>query len=301
MSEHVEGTIVLDGLVEGRLPDGDDLRDKLAEWETFVTDELGLKLTLDTSATAFSLLPDNEPVPVTELGPDPQDTIRQALERLLALLPTELRANVFSTLRSSEYRKGQEVQSLYAVKPDGSVDVAKRTGDADTVAPPEKLSWKAYAKQAVIGLVLAAALLGASYLFPPTRKLWTRVDQTLTPTDANKVAIDNTVFDPFFTIVKLETANGGTDLRITLARTDIYPRTDEQLDAVYKAAGDSVSRKLAVEAIARGYVYVELFIEDTGFYGLASARIADLADKDAVSVVVPMPRKKRLERVVIKY
>ena len=142
MADNVEGTIVLDGLIEGRFNDGDQTVEKLDGWVKFVQDTLGLSFTADASGDSFSMLPDNKPASAAKLAPDPQDAIRQALEQLIGALPEKDRATVFSTLRSSEYRKGEEVQSLYAVQADGTVVFESRTVDAKTVAPVEPLTTK---------------------------------------------------------------------------------------------------------------------------------------------------------------
>jgi len=61
MSDKTEGTIVLDGLIEGRLPDDPSIEDKLEQWLEFVG-QLGLRFNLEVTGSSFSLLPDSTPV-----------------------------------------------------------------------------------------------------------------------------------------------------------------------------------------------------------------------------------------------
>ena len=76
------------------------------------------------------------------------------------VLPPLERGSVFSTLRSSEFRKNEEVQSLYVVATTAGgkveVQVQSRSVDAKAVAPPQPISVKEKVKLAVMGLVFAA-------------------------------------------------------------------------------------------------------------------------------------------------
>ena len=197
MSGKVEGTIVLDGLIEGRLPD-DETEAKLREWVRFAE---GLKLPfhLETTDVGFSLLPDARPLSAKSLGDAPEHAISQALEQLLTAFPENTRARIFSTLRSFEYRKSEEVQSVYAVSADGIVNVHSRTLEARTTAPPESMSRKNIMMLGLIGLVAALALVGFASFFVDIPGLVSRLLERASPLRAEKIAVDANAFADFFT------------------------------------------------------------------------------------------------------
>ena len=87
---------------------------QLQEWTTFVA-RLGPRFSLEMRGGAFTLLPDTKPVAVLGLGDDPSEAMRQALDQLAGLFAGYERTQLFSTLRSSEYRPGREVQSMYTI------------------------------------------------------------------------------------------------------------------------------------------------------------------------------------------
>ena len=103
MSDKVEGTVVLDGLLEGKLPPTPDAADRLREWIRDVR-SLGVRFSLDIEGGAFSILPENRPISVSAFGEAPADAIVNALNQLLKVFPVGQRGQLFSTLRSVEYR-----------------------------------------------------------------------------------------------------------------------------------------------------------------------------------------------------
>src|SRR6185436_20015244 len=138
MSEKVEGTIVLDGLVQGRVPDDSDIQSQLEEWVRLVG-KLGLVFNLEVRDGRFSLLPDNRPVPTKLLGDPPEHALEQAIQQLAEVFGAADRPHLFSTLRTSNYRKGEEVQTAFTIV-QGLLHLQSRTLPADTVAPPEPIS-----------------------------------------------------------------------------------------------------------------------------------------------------------------
>ncbi|MBI1375556.1 MAG: hypothetical protein GC159_22820 [Phycisphaera sp.] len=304
MSEHLEGTIVLDGMLEGRLPDDPDVESKLRQWVDFARSH-GLPFTLDISGNAFSLLPDNKPVDVGPIGDPPDQTIRQALDQLLEAFPPEARQNVFSTLRTSEYRPNEEVQSVYLVNPLGQVDVQSRAVDAKTVAPLPPLTTREKVKTAIVGLLIAAAILGVSSFFIDYRNLAGEVAETIRPIDPNEVLIDAQAYQPYLGLrpeVQKKNTRSGTELLIKVVATDAYPDGDAAMQTAYDAA--PLSKRLALEALARGYVRAEVFSSEDNqlkFLYHVDVRIGDLSPGQEAEVAVPMPGKVRVGKIRITY
>jgi len=92
-------------------------------------------------------------------------------------------------------------------------------------------------------------------------------------------------------------------LVITLTPTAAYPKTEEALQAEF-AKTDTLTKKLAVEALAKGYVRIELVDADGVTFSAQEFRIRDLEKKESLDLEVPVTageKKRRLERVEIRY
>ena len=133
--EKIEGTLVLDGLIEGRTSRLADAAGELRRW-TASARLMGLTFNLQTDGASFSMLPDNAPVAAARLGEDPAARIAELLDELVRIFPAPERREILSTLRSAHYLPGREVQTLYAVGPDGAAQTQQRTVDAATTRPP---------------------------------------------------------------------------------------------------------------------------------------------------------------------
>ena len=96
MNEHTEGTLILEGLVEGRVPDSDEAEARLHEWVRFAA-TIRLRFSLEIDGSHFSLLPDDAAIETDALGPDPAERLRQALDQLLKVFPDTGRGAVLST------------------------------------------------------------------------------------------------------------------------------------------------------------------------------------------------------------
>jgi len=307
-TEKLEGTILLDGLIEGRLSD-EQVEEKLRQWVEFMG-SMGLRFNLDVGGSAFSILPDNQAVSTAKLAPSPDDAIRQGIEQLIKVLPEADRGSVFSTLRSAEFRKNEEVQSLYVVAslPGGApgnteVQVQSRSVDAKTVAPPKPISVRDKVKLALLGLVFAAAFFGIAMLFPPVREKLAEFVGAIKPVTVEAVTVRAEAFKDYFTAAPKELSRGSRVLVITLTPTAAYPKTEEALQAEF-AKTDTLTKKLAVEALAKGYVRIELVDADGVTFSAQEFRIRDLEKKESLDLEVPVTageKKRRLERVEIRY
>lgn len=302
VQEKTEGMILLDGLVEGRLSGDEQVAAKLEKWVEFAA-TLGLNFNLDMSGSAFSVLPDNHPTSIEKLGASPEDAIRQTLEQLIGVLPAQDKTSVFSTLRSAEFRTGEEVQSLYVVEPGGKVQVQSRSIAAKTVAPPKPVSTKERVKLALIGLVLALCVFGILMLFPPVREKFAEFIGSIKPVTVEKVTIAAESFGDLIKASPKEFVAGSRVLIVTIERGKDYPTTDALLEEAY-AKADTLAKKLAIEAIAKGYVRIELIDVEGNIFAEGEFRIRELSTKESIELRVPVTageKKRKLERVEIRY
>ena len=296
MTENTVGTFRLEGLVQGPQGHDADFAARLRQWVRRAA-EAGLHLDLEFDGGRFSVLADPKPVSVASLPKPPRECITEALEALTGLFPPGQPCALFSTLRSVEYRTGQEVQTLYVTTPEG-VDSRQRIVEAATVEPPKPLTRRQKIRLAAKSAVVLAALVGISTLFVPYGWLWDRFVQGIVPPDVSKVAVDLGPLKPYLT-VKDKKAKGTEAAIITLARTDAMPRTLEALEELARREDGSLWGRMAVEALARGYVRCETFDRDGKLLGVTMHRIASLRDADDVDLVVPLTPGTPVTRIVI--
>jgi len=300
MSDPVEGTVVLDGLIEGRVPDRPEARELLTEWVRAAR-EARVPFSLSFDGSSFSLLADQTPVAVEDLSPDPAARIAGALEELIKVFPPSDRGSLFSTLRSVEYRKGQAIQTVYGIGADGAVETMERTVEARTGPPRHGPSRRDKVRAGLAGLVVAVGIFLVSSVFVDYRELLSRVAESVTPLNADALKVDTGPFADYFTISKKAVGSGSQTVTLTLKRTASFPLDDEAAQKLLAASADSPSRRLTVEAIVRGYVRVEFFGKDDKFLGFSTQRIAALRRAESAEIVVPIPRDPRPARIAITY
>jgi hypothetical protein len=300
MNDKTEGTLVLSGILEGKLPGGAEFEDRLRQWIEFAN-SLGLAFHLELEGNSYSILADSKPLPVEAIGPDPAEKVAAALGELLKVFGDDERRQVFSTIRSVEYRKGQEVQTLFHVGPDGDVRMRERTVEADTSPAQHRLTRREKIRIGAIGLVVALAVFGVSSLFVEYRALFARVAEGITPLRAEALEIDTSTFRSYFRVGKKTIESGGKALRLTLTRTDAYPKSDQELARLIGEAQENLARRLAAEALASGYVRCEVFDKQGRFLGFEMQRIAGLRQGPSADLVLPLPTKQRPARIVITY
>jgi len=301
MSDKVEGTVILDGLVQGKVPALPGAEQRLRDWVSFA-ESVKLIFHLEISGGTFGFLADQAPIAVSDLGHDPAETIKSALDELLKVFPPGERTAVFSTLRGVEYRKDEEVHTLYIVAPDGSVLARSRTVSARTTAPPGRISLRARARHIAVGAVLLAALLIASSWFIDYRGMFASLRSQFRPLDAAHFPIDASAFAPYFTIESRSPAQGGQGLILTLRRTPAF--LDPPPSPVTQPAStqpDSPPARLAANAIATGYLRCEFFDEKGQFMGYLFIRVKPLRDTEMMQVEVPFTSEHRPSSVTITY
>jgi hypothetical protein len=298
MSEKIEGTMVLDGLIQGRLADRDDqTSNQLKEWVGFL-DRLGIRFSLQVANATFSLLPENQPVSVQPLGGQPEDSLQQALEQLAQVFPEPQRGQLFSTLRSNEYRKGEEVQTVYTIV-QGAVRRHSRTVEADTTPPPVPLSTKEKVKLGAIGAAIVIASLAIAMLIPGVRAMFGDVIDVVKPFHADEIKVELGQYKKYFTLAIDEEKSNRAEWLVKLKRTSDFPQNAEHLDAAAKTVNDSVTGRLAIESLARGYVQADLFDAEDKYLGTINLRIADLQKKEAIEGRVQVPQKTKPARMVL--
>ena len=297
MSEKIEGTVVLDGMLEGRISETAGTQAKLVDWNRFAA-AAGRRFNLEFDGSHFSLLAENAPGPVGALKGPPAEIITRTLNELLKALPLDERRGLFSTIRSLEYRKHLEVQTLYAVGPDGLITSRERTVQAKTTAGPERLTLRQKLALGGIGLGIALALFIVSALFVDYRAIFGHVVEGIRPIDAKELRVETERFKKYFTVTNQEVASGGQALVVTLKRTDAFPRSDADVERLAESEKSLLAR-LAVEALATGWVRVECYDKEDQLLSLSFLKISELRQKETAKLRVLLPTDHRPARIVI--
>ncbi|MCG8586686.1 MAG: hypothetical protein MI757_18440 [Pirellulales bacterium] len=295
MIEKVVGTIALDGLIEGRGVEGPEVAEKVRGWVTDLT-KLGPKMELSIAGDSFSLLPDNRPVPMSRMGDDPHQALAEMLNHLQQILPTEQRRHTSSTLRSVHFHSGVEVQTLYLVGTDSEFRVESRTLEATTIEPPEPPSVKERVQLGFIGLLAALALLGIISIFVDLRGLVGEVFSSVTPVSAEEIDIDSTAFDKYFSIEDKTVSNRHGHIALTLKRTEAFPLESTALESEFEAA-KSLHDRLALKAIAKQYLRLELYNENNELIRQQMVHIKKLVDAETMKLQIPLRVGSRNIRV----
>jgi hypothetical protein len=287
MSDNIEGSVILDGLLEGRFAGGDFTAADLRQWAKKAA-QRNLHFSIETDGDSFSVLGERRAVAAAEIGDDPARAIAEALGELLADMPHQTRASAMSTLRSLEYRKGEEIQTLYVLGPGGAVEVRQRVVDARTTAPLEPLTRGQRVRMALMGLGVAMLVFLASSVFVDYRAMFSRIVENVMPLSAADVAVDVGPFGEHFAVAKKEVADGGRSLVLTLKRGKAFPVTAEQAQKLYDQAKD-LSSRLSAESLARGYVRCECFDKEGKFLAVATPRIAELRKAETLAISLTLP------------
>jgi hypothetical protein len=288
VTSRIEGTFLVDGLIEGPLPDGPDAARKLEAWVSLMA-PTGVRMSLEVDGSRFSLLPDPAAIPKALAGPTPSRTLRDNLQQLLDGLPPAHRAQVFSTLRSSDVGAGFEVQTAYAVGRDGRIETRDRTVDVETTRAPRRRP---------IGPMVIAALLGAlllAFLFLDSGRIFGRLFN-LSPAAPSELAIDPGAFRPWITarVASIDAGNG--TISIELARSADFP-AGAAMDAALAKPGLPLDARLALNALATGYARCEMFDERGVFLEAPAIRLRGLSTSTSITVPVPFSRGLRPKRI----
>jgi hypothetical protein len=295
--ENIQGTFRIDGVLQGR-DIGEDFAGELSRWTRRMRREHGLRFSLQADAGGFDLLAVPKQLWVEEVtGGDerPEEVLRAALAELLARAPERARPTLSSTLRSVEIVEGAEIHTTYDVAPDGSVEASRARRPAPTVAPrrgpagQRKVFW-------VTVIVVVIVALGA----------WSYVTRQAGPdsselTDPNALAIEVGPLGTYLSVVDKAPGPAPASLRLTVRRTDAYPADANALSALWRASAGSPRRRLALEALIRGYVRCEFYDAEGTWQGFSIVRIAPLSEAETIELLLRLPPDPPATRLRITY
>jgi hypothetical protein len=290
MTDKVEGTLIIKGMAEGRIPDRPDVEKRMKEWVKFA-ESLGLRFHLELEGGSFSLLADAAPIQLGDIEADLTTRTADALREFLKVFTPDERRAVFSTIRSSEYKKDSETQTLFNIGPDGDIQVRQRTVEAETAAPPRQLTLKEKLRYGIVGLGVALLIFAISAFFVDYGALFNQAVEQIKPFRPGELRVDPGPFRSFFTVEKIAATSDGRAMLLTLRRTDRFPRSESAIESLASESQDSVTSRLRAEALARGYVRFEMFDARGEFLGHTMQRISGLSSDTTATLVLPLPQR----------
>jgi len=296
----VEGTIGIEGLIEGKLTGADDVQ-RVREWVAFAKTH-GLCFSLEVDGSSFSLLADTGSLAVARLGGDAAGTVRRALLQLARAFEDVASAGLFSTLRSREFRPGTEVQTLYVFRTGGEVLAQERCVDAETVSPARPRTRRETVRLVLLGLLVFAVVIGVSTLFVDYGALFTQVTGAALPIDAEKIEIRRGALREYLEVeaIRARRLKSGFEVTLRISRGAAYPKDGAALGRALRDVAGYYERRLCLEAIARGYARCEFFDEKGAYLGFFDTRI-DLAGTKSATVQVLVAGRTRPARIVLRY
>lgn len=295
------GTFFTDGMIQGKLPPLPDFKSDLEEWARLAKSQ-SLPFKLEIEAQNFSLLADNSLRPVSTVPGGPHDALTTLLAKLLDLFPKPARGALFSTIRSVEYRSGEETQTVFAIVSGGDLDVRQRLVKSDTTEGPESLAALLTPKRLALaaGAILAALLILQFVLPGGLGGLFSRAKQNALPAKAAEIMVDTSAYHGFFTAepVSVATArNGSQFLTLSIKRGTNYPAglsLDSAPPATWREA-------LALQGLIKGYVRCEIYDASGLFLYDAEVRIKGLRIAQETPAFIPLPKGvTRPEQILYK-
>ena len=287
-----ENTYRLEGLIQGPLPPGPDGLSVIKKL-TADFNRNGLRLSACFDDSQFKLTAENVTRDTEEIHPLEVDLmVHHALEKLLAAYPADLRMQIFSTLRSREYRPDLEVQSVYLVIYPGQVKVERREVAAEVAPRPAPLSVKNQFAYIAAAVGILAFLGWASTSLVEYRDLGEQKLSTLRGTRVEDLRVDDKSLVGFVRIVETDIAKQPESVIIlTLRKGTKWP------DDVTPLPPDSKGYTPAYRAAFRAAIEVrELTVvlrDDQGVQTISKVSIQEffVDDKQEITVRIPFGTK----------
>ncbi len=253
----LEDTYIIEGMLQGPMPARPDAAEALSS----IGSQLGGKnghLSFQRDGGQFSLLADEKSHDARVFHPlTLSASIQQTLEQVMSHLTPPERMQLFSTLRSREYRLGSELQTVYQVVSPGIVQVQSRDTPADVQARPRPWTKKEKLLFGMGAAGILALVIGVSTFFVDYRALFGRAISSIRGTNLSELKMDASSLDGYVTVQAKEMNTAKDVLVLTLTRG---AKWDQATGAAKPPVDADWPTALAIEALHRKYATV-LFID----------------------------------------
>ncbi len=282
-----EGTFFLDGLIEGPFfgPEDQDGIERLVQNAS----RYGIKLNVSSDGGRFSILPGLEVVNLRN-NRSARELIVKLLEQWLADYSDDECRQLMSTLRSSQYVPGKELQVIYGIRPDGIVAAEEREVDADTVAPPEPMDPKVLKKIITQSVIAVVVLIALSTLFVPYRELGDRFWQSVKPYDPSGIIVANS-HETIMPVQSLEYLKKENRIQVKFKLPIELLIDPGAIEKKWQSESLSLAEKLSLEAIARRTIICDCLDQNGSHITRLSRRIYYIKEKPGMAyIVIPFDR-----------
>ena len=287
-----ENTYRLEGLIQGPLPPGPDGLSVIKKL-TADFNRNGLRLSACFDDSQFKLTAENVTRDTEEIHPLEVDLmVHHALEKLLAAYPADLRMQIFSTLRSREYRPDLEVQSVYLVIYPGQVKVERREVAAEVAPRPAPLSVKNQFAYIAAAVGILAFLGWASTSLVEYRDLGEQKLSNLRGTRVEDLRVDDKSLVGFVRIVETDIAKQPESVIIlTLRKGSKWPDNVTPLPPDSK--GYTPAYRAAFRAAIEERELTVVLRDDQGVQTISKVSIQEffVDDKQEITVRIPFGTK----------
>ena len=287
-----ENTYRLEGLIQGPLPPGPDGLSVIKKL-TADFNRNGLRLSACFDDSQFKLTAENVTRDTEEIHPLEVDLmVHHALEKLLAAYPADLRMQIFSTLRSREYRPDLEVQSVYLVIYPGQVKVERREVAAEVAPRPAPLSVKNQFAYIAAAVGILAFLGWASTSLVEYRDLGEQKLSNLRGTRVEDLRVDDKSLVGFVRIVETDIAKQPESVIIlTLRKGTKWP--DDVTPLPPDSKGYTPAYRAAFRAAIEERELTVVLRDDQGVQTISKVSIQEffVDDKQEITVRIPFGTK----------
>ena len=254
------GTAVLDGIIQGILSDPQEETDLLDWVQSAAT--LGISFVPETTAGHFSLLADNRPLPVEDLG---GSTFEETLVQILTQLGKQGQDHgwreLVSTLRSSRFEEGEEIQTMYVFSGEGEVQSWEQRRTVKTTSRARSTNWRQPWWKPALTIVLGLALLVTVLLMGDWLRFIPGLQPLESPASLKSIKVDNDRFEKYFEVTEAKLfryPEGKNGLRLKLRRTDAYPLKEAAPEETAKESNTSPPSAIR-DALMRDRIHFELY------------------------------------------
>lgn len=288
----LENTFILEGLIQGPLPDTIEAAELLQEYVADLA-RSHLRLSLEINGGQFSLLGDATPHQCSHFQPLPvPGCVKQAIERLLVRLPLPERSEVFSTLRSKEFQPGVEQQALYTITPTGEVHVHLRETPAEVLLLRTVRS-NALKRRLIIG-GLSLLVLGIGSQLIDFKQAFLRLGEPPPVQKLGEISIDTTVMAQ--SLRAIANVKKGPVLEITLVRG---PQWETIFQSTPTASPADWNQHLAATTLHRGYAMALLKDADGNLLRAQPIDLKSLRTKQETTVKLPLTSSEIIHSVQV--
>ncbi len=293
----IEGTYTLDGMLQGKIPESAhaEMVENLQEWARSAT-EAGFPFSLEIDGGQFSLLCGSQVQKISSPGIAVVDTLCDSINALIESFPPEGRAQLFSTVRSSEIVKGAEIQGLYMIGQDGLIRSQTRKVEVETASAAQPLSGKDKIKMLAVSAGVIIAFIAISSLFIDFKQVFGGFQNRMKILKVEDIEFESALYTDYVDVelVKLDRRNGGLDLVLKRG-----PKFGEISATHLKADNEGISwdNLLVMSNLKRGYIPVLIHGTDAGVVREAKIPISSLTLLDEAPAFLKLPRNTMVKRL----